>query len=786
MKLFKLKQNFYFRIILILFFLIFLGISGLNLYINEKLPDEKEIKEIELQVPLKIFTADNKLIGEFGEKRRSSLKFDQIPSFFVKAILAAEDDRFFDHFGVSYGGLVRSFFRILVSGRVQGGGSTITMQVAGNYLTGREVNVYRKLKDIFLAYRLERTYTKEEIFEFYVNRIFLGNRAYGIAAASEVYYGTPISNLNLAQWAMIAALPKAPSSINPLVNPRRAITRRNWILKRMLNLGFIYKDQFNLAISAPLTASYHGLVSEVKAPYLAENIRKYMINEYGLDAYKNGYEVYTTIDSQMQNSANQALSFGLENYDKRHGFKEPKNYADLFPQDFFKISSQERFNQIYSGREVLSHDGEDLYEDQLDPIYSLLNEFISTNKRFPALVIFLDNDLHLLSGDRKVHKISLPEDLSWARAYINENRRGPKPRTFQDFLKEGDLVWISKNPLRGDLSLIQNPEVQGSLVAMDPQSGAIKALVGGYDFFLSKFDRSTQSFPLLGSNFKPFLYAAALSEGVTASSLINDAPIVFQDKSLEEKWRPRNASGRFFGPTRLREGLVHSRNLVSIRLLRDVGIEKVRDYVQIFGFPKETLQPDLSLALGTASLSPLKNATAFSLFANGGKKVEEYFIEKIIDRFGELIYKKEDKIKRVQAIDPRISFIIKDMLKDAAKRGTAKKIKELGRDDFSGKTGTTNEAESTWFTGFNSSLVATVWVGFDQPKSLGNREFGSTTALPIWLDFVNSNLDNIPKDISLPPDGLVSIRIDKKTGLRSESGSKNTVFEFYLEEFSLK
>ena len=579
--------------------------------------------------------------------------------------------------------------------------------------------------------------------------------------------------------------PKAPSSINPLFNPRRAITRRNWILKRMLNLGFIYKDQFNLAISAPLTASYHGLVSEVKAPYLAENIRKYMINEYGLDAYKNGYEVYTTIDSQMQNSANKALRFGLENYDKRHGFKEPKNYIDLFPQDFFQISSKERFNRIYSDREVLSLDIEDLYEDQLHPIYSLLNEFISTNKRFPAIVIFLDKDLHVLSGDRKVHKISLPEDLSWARAYINENRRGPKPRTFQDFLKEGDLVWISKNSLRGDLSLIQNPEVQGSLVAMDPQSGAIKALVGGYDFFLSKFDRSTQSFPLLGSNFKPFLYAAALSEGVTASSLINDAPIVFQDKSLEEKWRPRNASGRFFGPTRLREGLVHSRNLVSIRLLRDVGIEKVRDYVQIFGFPKETLQPDLSLALGTASLSPLKNATAFSLFANGGKKVEEYFIEKIVDRFGGLIYKKEDKIKRVQAIDPRISFIIKDMLKDAAKRGTAKKIKELGRDDFSGKTGTTNEAESTWFTGFNSSLVATVWVGFDQPKSLGNREFGSTTALPIWLDFVKSNLDNIPKEISLPPDGLVSIRIDKKTGLRSEPGSKNTVFEFYLQEFSL-
>ena len=775
-------NNFYFKAFLFLLACLLAGISSLNIYISEKLPEAQEIREIELQVPLKIFTADNKLIGEFGEKRRSALKFDDIPSYFVKAVLAAEDDDFFNHSGVSYSGLIRSVFRILVSGEVRGGGSTITMQVAGNYLTGRDINLFRKIKDIFLAYRLERIYSKEEIFEFYVNRIFLGNRAYGIASASEVYYGTSIENLNLAQWAMIAGLPVAPSYRNPLNNPRRALIRRNWILTRMLDLGFIYKEQYDLAIKAPISATYHGLVSEVNAPYLAETIRRFMINEYGLDAYKEGLKVYTTIDSKLQNLAVAALKKGLETYDKRHGFRVPENYTDVFPENFFVEDLKYRFNLIAESKSLPLGISEVPEDEPLENIYTLLNNITTTDNKFPALVVSVQDDLVTVSGDRTVLKVSWSSDLSWARPYISEDQRGPKPKSFSELLKEGDLVWLEKDKIKSSISLTQIPEVQGSIVAMDPKNGRVKALVGGYDFFLSKYNRATQSSPLLGSNYKPFLYASALDAGLTASTLINDAPIVFEDKALEDKWRPRNASGRFYGPTRLREALLQSINLVSIRLLREVGIERVRKYSENFGFRLDELNSDLSLALGTASLSPIKNASAYSVFANGGKAVEPYFITMIVDRTGEVIFQKEEPETK-QVIDARIAFIIQDILQEAAKRGTAKKISELGRGDLAGKTGTTNEAESTWFTGFNEFLVTTVWVGFDQPKSLGNREFGSSTALPIWLDFMRPNIDFLPRNKNLPPNGIVSIKVDKKTGLKLESNSGNSIFEYYLEEY---
>ena len=775
-------NNFYFRAFLFLFACLLAGISSLNIYISEKLPEAQEIREIELQVPLKIFTADTKLIGEFGEKRRSALKFDDIPPYFVKAVLAAEDDDFFNHSGVSYSGLIRSVLRLLISGEVQGGGSTITMQVAGNYLTGRDINLFRKIKDIFLAYRLERIYSKQEIFEFYVNRIFLGNRAYGIASASEVYYGLSIKDLNLAQWAMIAGLPKAPSSMNPLVNPRRALIRRNWILTRMLDLGSIHQEQFDLAIKAPISATYHGLVSEANAPYLAETIRRFMISEYGLDAYKEGLEVYTTIDSELQNQAVAALKKGLETYDKRHGFRLPENYAKVFPENFFVEDLEYRLNLIAESNSLPLGISEVPEEEPLENIYSLLLNITTTDNKFPALVLSVQNDFVALSGDRTVHKIAWSSELSWARPYINEDQRGPKPKSYSELLKEGDLVWLEKDKIKSNISLTQIPKVQGSIVAMDPKSGGVKALVGGYDFFLSKYNRATQSSPLLGSNYKPFLYASALDAGLTASTLINDAPIVFEDKALEDKWRPRNASGRFYGPTRLREALLQSINLVSIRLLREVGIERVRKYSENFGFKLDELNSDLSLALGTASLSPIKNASAYSVFANGGKAVEPYFINKIVDRTGEVIFQKEEPETK-QVIDARIAFIIQDILQEAAKRGTAKKVSELGRGDLAGKTGTTNEAESTWFTGFNEFLVTTVWVGFDQPQSLGNREFGSSTALPIWLNFMRPNIDFLPRNKNLPPNGIVSIKVDKKTGLKLESDSGNSIFEYYLEEY---
>ena len=392
-----------------------------------------------------------------------------------------------------------------------------------------------------------------------------------------------------------------------------------------------------------------------------------------------------------------------------------------------------------------------------------------------------DKELKVLTKSGKILSIPWSNRMDWARPYINENRRGAKPKAFKDIVQFGDLVWIEKEEVTKELFLTQVPDVQGSVVSVDPNKGSIKALVGGYDFYLSKFNRAEQSSPLLGSNFKPFLYASAFSEGFTASTLINDAPIIFEDEVLEEKWRPRNASGKFYGPTRLREGLLQSRNLVSVRLLRELGVEKAVTYAQKFGFDKSRLPPDLSLSLGTASLSPLKNAAAYSVFANGGKAVEPYFIEKILDRSGNIIYERAEMDLK-QVIDPRVAFLITDILQEASLQGTARKVSQLQRSDFAGKTGTTNEAESTWFTGYNSSLVTTVWAGFDQPRSLGNREFGSSVALPIWLSFTEKVIDQIPLKNNLPPEGLSIIKIDKSTGRRAGIDTKSSIFEYYLEE----
>ena len=767
------------QLLLIFLCLVAMTISSLNIYIDSKLPNEELIRDIELQIPLKIYSSDKKLIGEFGEKRRTALKFGEIPTHYVNAVLAAEDDDFFSHSGVSYTGLLRSVYRLVKAGRIQGGGSTITMQVAGNYLTSRDVSLFRKVKDIFLAYRLEATYTKEEIFEFYVNRIFFGNRAYGIAAASEVYYGKSLTELNLAQWAMIAALPKAPSSINPLVNPSRALIRRNWILKRMLDLEYIHPEQFELAVNASLTANYFGLVSEVKAPYVAEEVRRYMIQEYGLKAYSEGLEVFTTIDSKFQNSATKAVKEGLESYDRRHGFRQPKNISNLFPVNFFLLPKESQLLEIESFLDTDSINSDD--ENNLSEVFKSLESYVQNKDRFLAVVINPGDSLEVLTKTGKFINISWSDELSWARPYISENRRGTKPRNFEDILKEGDLIWLKRDLVTNNISVTQVPEAQSALISLEANTGSILALVGGYDFFLSKFNRAEQASPLLGSNFKPFLYAAAFSEGFTPATLINDAPIIFEDDALEEKWKPRNASGKFFGPTRLREGLLQSRNLVSVRLLREVGVNKVREYAEKFGFDKQRLPADLSLSLGTASLNPLTNAAAYAVFANGGKKIEPYVIDRIVDRAGKILFKKQVK-ETQQVIDSRIAFIITDILKEAAARGTAKKISALNRKDFAGKTGTTNKAESTWFTGYNEKIVTSVWMGFDQPKSLGDREFGSSTALPIWMDYKKEIIDLIPITNTMPPQGLSIVKIDRVSGGLASEESSDPIFEYFLEE----
>ena len=791
------SKFFYFLLVLIL-----LPIQitlGVYLYFAPEIPSSSEVASVELQVPLKIFTKDGKLIGEFGEIHRTKLKFEEIPDTFVKAFLAAEDSDYFNHTGVDILSLVRAAYQFLREGEIVSGGGTITMQVARNYVLTKERTFERKLKEIFTALKIDFSFTKEEIFELYVNQIFLGNRAYGIKAAAEIYYDKNLEDLNLAQYAMIAALPKAPSRINPLINPRKAINRRNYVLRRMLALEFIDQTQFDVASSAPVTASFSGISPEVEADYLAEEIRKYIIKNYGLSAYKDGYQVFSTIDSSYQTAAREAVEEGIEDYEERHGFEKPENHEYLLPKSF-KNRSEFFYAFAYDPFSYLDKFGIEL--EAKNPFYKAM-EFLEQQAEFknfkPAILISVEDErLLTLNKEGKIENILLANLTKSIRPRINENRKDKKLTNFSEFFESGDLVWLSKDSNQNkSISLSIHPKVQSALVSLNPSSGEILALVGGYNFRNSQFNRAIQAKPQLGSNFKPFLYAAAFENGFSPASIIVDSPLVFDDQNLEEIWRPRNASGKFYGPTRLREALVQSRNVVSVKLLQEVSIKDAKESLEKFGFYKEELPNDLSLALGSYGASPLKNAELFSIFANGGKKVVPYFIDRILFPDGnEINFSEEKKSKTGDylsqwfgtdereadnfSIDPRIAFMINDILKEAAQRGTGRKINELGRKDFAAKTGTSNDAESTWFTGFNENILTTVWFGYDNPSSLGNNEFGSTTSLPIWLNYKKQIIDTIPKGKFKKPSGLIARKINLETGELAKPEDERVKFELFL------
>ena len=772
---------------------------GIYLYFASEIPSSSEVASVDLQVPLKIFTNDGKLIGEFGEIHRTKLKFEEIPDTFVKAFLAAEDSDYFNHTGVDILSLVRAAYQFLREGEIVSGGGTITMQVARNYVLTKERTFERKLKEIFTALKIDFSFTKEEIFELYVNQIFLGNRAYGIKAAAEIYYDKNLEDLNLAQYAMIAALPKAPSRINPLINPRKAINRRNYVLRRMLALEFIDQTQFDVASSAPVTASFSGISPEVEADYLAEEIRKYIVKNYGLSAYKDGYQVFATIDSSYQAAARDAVEEGIEDYEERHGFEKPENHGYLLPKSF-KNRSEFFYAFAYDPFSYLDEFGIEL--EAKNP-FSKAMEFLEQQAEFknfkPAILISVeDKRLLTLNKEGKIENILLANLKKSIRPRINENRKDKKLTDFSEFFESGDLVWLSKDSNQNkSITLSIHPKVQSALVSLNPSSGEILALVGGYNFRNSQFNRAIQAKPQLGSNFKPFLYAAAFENGFSPASIIVDSPLVFDDQNLEEIWRPRNASGKFYGPTRLREALVQSRNVVSVKLLQEVSIKDAKESLEKFGFYKEELPNDLSLALGSYGASPLKNAELFSIFANGGKKVVPYFIDRILFPDGnEINFSEEKKSKTGDYlsqwfgtdereadnfnIDPRIAFMINDILKEAAQRGTGRKINELGRKDFAAKTGTSNDAESTWFTGFNENILTTVWFGYDSPSSLGNNEFGSTTSLPIWLNYKKQIIDTIPKGKFKKPSGLIARKINLETGELAKPEDERVKFELFL------
>ncbi len=760
------------------------------------------------------------------------------------------------------------------------------MQVARNFFLTRKQTFSRKFNEILLALQIEKELTKGEILELYTNKIYLGNRAYGIEAAARVYYGQSIGELDLAQLAMIAGLPKAPSAYNPIANPQRAVIRRNWILGRMLSLGYIDKAQHTTAIAEPVTASYHGSRLELSAPYIAEMTRKEAVDKLGLAAYTDGFRIYTTIDSKLQEHAQQAVIDGLLSYDKRHGYRGPEAKLPMsMPKQAGAEGSDTQLidpatDNVSAIDQNTAGDGSNTDNPTLPkprlPLLEwqhALSDYRTVGGLTAAVVTQVNPDsVDFLTADGTQANIRWENGLSDAKPYISENRYGFPPKTASDVLETGDVIRIVKNQ-EGDWQLTQVPAAQAALVSLNPADGAINALVGGFDFSQSHFNRATQAERQPGSNFKPFVYTTALEHGFTPATTINDAPIVFDDPSLENTWRPENASGKFFGPTRLRQALYKSRNLVSIRVLRSIGIDTAIDGMDRFGFDKDKLPRNLSLALGTYSITPLQLATGYAVLANGGFKVSPYLIDRVDNVDGETVFQalpatvcreceakakaaalaeasatdshngetaadnntqadsvealenamaaelaasqQEDQDSQLsteidnqtlaasepsqdtpakdepkelerpvapRVVSEQVAYLIDDILRDVIQKGTGRRAKVLERDDLAGKTGTTNGPTDAWFSGYNRNIVTTAWLGFDQNTNLGRHEYGGTSALPIWIDFMRVALKDIPKEPRSLPDGLVSIRIDPNTGKRAQPNQRNAIFETFRVE----
>ncbi|MEK1905712.1 MAG: penicillin-binding protein 1A [Pseudomonas sp.] len=756
-----------------------LSFSGAFLYLSPGLPSVESLRSIQLQIPLRVYSSDDKLIAEFGEMRRSPIRFDDIPKDFIRALLAAEDDNFANHYGVDFTSLMRAATQLLSSGHIQTGGSTITMQVAKNFFLTNERSFSRKISEILLALQIERELSKNEILELYVNKIYLGNRAYGIEAAAQVYYGKSIRDVTLGQMAMIAGLPKAPSRFNPLVNPERSKERRDWILGRMLKLGAIDQARYDAAMAEPIGAHHHVQPPELNAPYIAEMARAEMVGRYGSEAYTEGYRVTLTVPSELQVAANQSLHQGLTDYDQRHGYRGPETRLPGL--------TREAWLQELAKHKTLGG---------LEPV------IVSQVEKSGILVLTRDGEEKPVTWD----------SMKWARPFLNTNSLGPRPQQPADVVQIGDLVRVEPNADNTQLLFRQFPAAQGALVSLDPQTGAIRSLVGGFSFEQSNYNRAAQAKRQPGSSFKPFIYSAALDRGYTAASLVNDAPIVFQEAGMEEAWRPKNDNNTFLGPIRLREALYKSRNLVSIRLLQSIGIDYALDYVSRFGFNRDELPRNLSLALGTANLTPLEIASGWTTFANGGYKVQPYLIERIYDRNGKPLFianpprtaasaasanQQNDALLAEtpnasviepavapQIVDERTTYILTSMLQDVIKRGTGRRALSMGRGDLAGKTGTTNESKDSWFSGFNADYVTTVWTGFDQPESLGRHEYGGTVALPIWMSYMSTALKDKPEHLLPEPAGLLTLRIDPVSGRAASPGAPDAYFELFKSEDS--
>ncbi len=777
-------------------------------YIAPSLPSSEGMRNTPLQVPLRVYTRSGALIMQIGEQRRVPVSYAEIPQLVREAFLAAEDDRFFEHGGVDYFSMLRSLWVDVKGGEFTQGGSTITMQTARNMFLTKDKHIQRKLQEVFVTLRMERDFTKEQILETYLNVIFFGQRAYGVAAAAEVYFGKPLSELSVAEAAMLAGLPQAPSRYNPVTSPEHATERRRYVLHRMQALHYIDAATAKRAGEEEIHAREFAPHYDVEAPYVAEMVRMKVVERFGEAAINQGYRAITTIDGRLQMAANRALRLGLIEYDRRHGYRGALRNVPISA------------NAVPRQLEGLL--------GSLPPVGNLQSAVVVSVAPTAARVYVRGTGFAQIDA----------EGVAWARGRSGGSK-------VDDIVHRGDLIYVLSNG-QGTAQLGQIPEAQGALVALDPQDGAVAALIGGFDYFSNAYNRVTQAHRQPGSGFKPFLYSAALEHEFTASSVIMDAPIVVADQGVEQTWRPENDGGTFSGPTRLREALVHSRNLVSIRLLRVVGAADVIDYAARFGFERASMPSNLTLALGTLTATPLQVATGYAAFANGGYKIEPYFIERIENAVGETVWRAEPavactaceaaeaaaaevtpgvdspvgpvvagvtplsaapagvpanpRLTMAPPLDERLApmlpaarrapriitaanaWLMDDLMADVIKRGTGRRALVLGRSDISGKTGTTNESRNTWFNGFNQNLEATVWVGFDQERPLGEGEEGSSVAVPIWVRLMREGLRGVPDVPRAVPPGLVTARVDAQSGLLAPVGDTNTVNEYFFAD----
>ena len=797
------------------------------------LPSIDHLEDTQYQVPLRIYDRNEILLSEFGEHRRIPVKFDKIPRYLIDAVVSVEDDQFWNHSGIDFYALLAAAYEVAITGRKTRGGSTITMQVARNFFLSAEQTYARKFNEILLALKIESELDKEKIMELYLNKIFLGHRSYGISAASQVYYDKKLADLTIAQSAMIAGLPKAPSKYNPISNPERALIRRNYILGRMRILEYIDEDAFQLALNEPITAELHRTRTIAEAQYVSEQVRAQLFEQYGEEVYKAGLKVYTTIDGELQTVANQSLRRALLDYSRRHGYLGVIDKIDLkeviedpFDEDFV---TDERIGGLRKGVVISVNEAVVVTEEE-------------TNEASTASATVL------ISNYEKI-EVLFDGGIDWAARFVDVDNKGPEPENVSDVLAVGDVVWLELRSAQWLLADV--PRVEGALISINPSDGGIRAMVGGFDYFKNKFNRATQARRQPGSNFKPFIYSAALESGYTAATIINDAPVVFDDDSLEATWRPENYSGKFYGPTRMREALVKSRNLVSIRILQSMGLRFATNYIQRFGFEAEHMPYDLSLALGSGTFSPLQMARGYAVFSNGGYLIDPYIISRVESGSGELIFQnhprtvcqgceiesldelaaaeaaavgqqeveqetaavavsEEEQLEAVELDElgagnveaseapamveeagpqyaPRVisaqnAFIMRSMMREVVQRGTAVRAKALGRNDIAGKTGTTNDQIDAWFSGFNDQVVTTTWVGFDNQRSMGNRETGGRAALPMWIEFMRTALEGSPENLQEQPEGLVTIRIDYETGKRADLESRRSLFEVFRVE----